>query len=42
MCPFCHPDPTQVFLKTDLILGLWDRYPVSPGHALLIPKRPLP
>ena len=39
MCPFCHPDSNQVFLETDLILGLWDRYPVSPGHALLIPRR---
>jgi ATP adenylyltransferase len=38
-CPFCNPDPTQVFLQTDLILGLWDRYPVSPGHALLIPRQ---
>ena len=38
-CPFCNPDPDQVFLQTDLILGLWDRYPVSPGHALLIPRR---
>ena len=39
MCPFCHPNPDQVFLETDLVLGLWDRYPVSPGHALLIPRR---
>ncbi len=38
-CPFCTPDPDQVFLQTDLILGLWDKYPVSPGHALLIPRR---
>jgi ATP adenylyltransferase len=38
-CPFCHPDPTQIFLETDLILAFWDRYPVSPGHALLTPKR---
>jgi diadenosine tetraphosphate (Ap4A) HIT family hydrolase len=22
-----------------LVLGIWDRYPISPGHALLIPKR---
>ena len=38
-CPFCRPEPDQVFLETDLILGLWDSYPVSPGHALLIPRR---
>ncbi|MGY6553425.1 MAG: HIT family protein [Wenzhouxiangella sp.] len=38
-CPFCHPDPEQVFLETDLVIGLWDKYPVSPGHALLVPRR---
>ena len=38
-CPFCNPDPDQVFLETDEVIGLWDRYPVSPGHALLIPRR---
>lgn len=38
-CPFCHPDPDLIFHESDLILGLWDRYPVSTGHALLIPRR---
>jgi len=38
-CPFCDPDPDLVFFETELVLGLWDRYPVSPGHALLIPRR---
>ncbi len=38
-CPFCNPDPDRVFLETDRILGLWDKYPVSPGHALLVPRR---
>lgn len=38
-CPFCDPDPDKVFLETELVLGLWDRYPVSPGHALLVPHR---
>lgn len=38
-CPFCHPDPERVFLKTELVIGLWDKYPVSPGHALLVPRR---
>lgn len=38
-CPFCDPAPDLVFFETDLVLGLWDRYPVSPGHALLIPRR---
>ncbi len=38
-CPFCDPDPDQVFLETDLVIGLWDKYPISPGHALLVPRR---
>lgn len=39
MCPFCHPDPDLVFLETELVLGLWDHYPVSPGHGLLVPRQ---
>ncbi len=38
-CPFCTPNPHSVFHESDLILGLWDNYPVSPGHALLVPRR---
>ncbi len=38
-CPFCSPDPDVVFYESDLVIGLWDQYPVSPGHALLIPRR---
>jgi ATP adenylyltransferase len=26
-------------LRDELVLGVWDGFPVSPGHALLIPKR---
>ena len=38
-CPFCTPEPELVFHESELIVGLWDRYPVSPGHALLVPRR---
>jgi diadenosine tetraphosphate (Ap4A) HIT family hydrolase len=31
-----------VFLRTDQVLGLWDAFPASPGHALLIPRRHVP
>ena len=41
-CPFCDPDSDRVFLVSDLIIGLWDKYPVSPGHALLVPRRHVP
>ncbi|MFN8611322.1 MAG: DEAD/DEAH box helicase family protein [Vulcanimicrobiota bacterium] len=39
ICPFCQPDPGRVFHSGQHILALWDAYPVSPGHALLIPRR---
>ncbi|RFF29396.1 HIT family protein [Wenzhouxiangella sediminis] len=38
-CPFCDPDPEQVLYDNEHLLALWDRYPVSPGHALLVPRR---
>jgi ATP adenylyltransferase len=38
-CPFCNPDPTRVFYQGKLVTALRDGFPVSPGHALLIPKR---
>lgn len=41
-CPFCSPDPNRIFHETDLVVGLWDAYPVNPGHALLVPRRHVP
>ena len=38
-CPFCNPHATRQFYVGELILGLWDAYPVNPGHALLVTKR---
>lgn len=38
-CPFCEPDAGNVFLRDDLVVGLWDRFPSSPGHALLVSRR---
>lgn len=38
-CPFCQIAGDRLFLVTPEILGLWDAFPVSPGHALLVPKR---
>ncbi len=38
-CPFCHPNPKDVFHTGTHLIGLWDSYPVAPGHALLVPKR---
>ena len=38
-CPFCRPDADRVFHKGELILGLWDMFPVSPRHALVVTRR---
>lgn len=33
-CPFCHSDAKRLFHGCDLIMGLWDAFPVGDGHAL--------
>src|SRR5262245_46931999 len=38
-CPFCRPAADRLFHLGRLVLGIWDAYPVNPGHALLVPKR---
>lgn len=38
-CPFCRPEAARVFHQGNLIVGLWDAFPVTPGHALLVPRR---
>jgi len=38
-CPFCTPDASRIIGVTPLTLSIWDGFPVSRGHALIIPKR---
>ena len=38
-CPFCRPAADRLFHLGRQVLGIWDAYPASPGHALLVPKR---
>lgn len=38
-CPFCTPDSARLIFEADRFIGLWDGFPVSPGHALVIPRR---
>ncbi|MBP7146522.1 MAG: HIT family protein [Acidobacteria bacterium] len=38
-CPFCFPRRERLFHEGRLVLGVWDGYPVSDGHALLVPRR---
>ena len=39
LCPFCQVEPERIFHASRLVLGIWDGFPVAPGHALLVPKR---
>ena len=39
-CPFCNPAPERVFHGSDPgFICLWDGFAVSPGHALVVPRR---
>ena len=38
-CPFCQIEPGRVVAETALTVTIRDRFPVSPGHALIIPRR---
>ena len=39
-CPFCEPDINRIFYDDDpMFLCCWDGFPVSTGHALIIPRR---
>ncbi|MGD0493988.1 MAG: HIT family protein [Steroidobacteraceae bacterium] len=38
-CPFCDPASSRIFADGPLAVSLWDGYPVSPAHALIIPRR---
>jgi len=39
-CPFCCPTPERVFHGSDPgFICLWDGFAVSPGHALVVPRR---
>ena len=41
-CPFCDPPEGQVFLRNALAYALWDGFPVTPLHSLIIPVRHIP
>lgn len=39
VCPFCNPDNPGIIMANDHAIALYDGYPVTPGHALIIPRR---
>src|SRR5918995_612011 len=38
-CPFCDVDRSRLAFEHPLVLGLWDTFPVNPGHLLLVTRR---
>jgi len=38
-CPFCGFDVSRITLANPHALAIYDGFPVSPGHSLIIPKR---
>ncbi|MBN2783448.1 MAG: HIT family protein [Pontiellaceae bacterium] len=40
--PFAPIDPGQVILQNEYAVAFYDRFPVSEGHALVVPKRVVP
>lgn len=39
VCPFCNLPQERVILETETTLAFLDGYPITEGHALVIPKR---
>jgi superfamily II DNA or RNA helicase/HKD family nuclease/diadenosine tetraphosphate (Ap4A) HIT family hydrolase len=39
VCPFCTIDSSRVFLRLTHVFAMWDGFPVTPGHALVVPHR---
>ncbi|MBX7165524.1 MAG: HIT family protein [Pirellulales bacterium] len=38
-CVFCNPHGDRVFLENELAVALWDAFPVTAMHALVVPRR---
>jgi diadenosine tetraphosphate (Ap4A) HIT family hydrolase len=38
-CPFCFPTGDRIAFEDRLTRVLWDAYPVSEGHLLIVPRR---
>ena len=38
-CPFCNVAESDRVIETELLIGFFDRFPVNPGHLLLVTRR---
>jgi diadenosine tetraphosphate (Ap4A) HIT family hydrolase len=37
-CPFCNYAPASLWLESASVLALWDGFPISEGHTLVVPR----
>jgi superfamily II DNA or RNA helicase/diadenosine tetraphosphate (Ap4A) HIT family hydrolase len=42
ICPFCSVDESRIAFSNDSVIAIWDEFPESPGHLLVIPRRHIP
>jgi diadenosine tetraphosphate (Ap4A) HIT family hydrolase len=38
-CPFCQPAADRIWLETETGIVLWDSFPVTQGHSLVVPRQ---
>lgn len=38
-CLFCSVPESEIIIAHDLCFARWDKFPVSPGHTLVVPSR---
>lgn len=38
-CPFCHLPPASIVEHNQHAVAFRDRYPLAPGHMLIVPRR---
>lgn len=37
-CPFCNHAPSSLWLESPTALALWDGFPLTEGHTLVVPR----
>lgn len=38
-CPFCNPEARTIIASHDHSVAIYDQFPVTDGHSLVIPKK---
>ena len=38
-CPFCEPDSERIWMENAIGLVLWDAFPVTEGHTLVVSRK---